>query len=487
MSPTVGELLRHLDLGSSVAESDAALERYFVETKAFEDLCRDRGDVVTGDKGTGKTALFRILRSRYRSIPELKNVEVIAAFNPVGNPVFQRIREVDPPLEEGEYIGLWKAYVFALVGNWILDLYNGEFSEDMKTLESLLTKTGLNSADDTAETVFSQLINRLRALAPKRAKVAMTFTQQGIPILLPEIEFAEESGTAPEPIRHEEALGLIERILASEDFVTWLVLDRLDEAFQGFPSVEVPALRALLRTYLDLQAFPHIRLKLFLRNDLFRKIAAGGFVNLSHVSARRVEIEWDDNNLYALLCRRMGESKEFVSALGGDLSHDALFRATFPEQVDVGENRPTTWNWMLTRIQDGNRTRPPRNLIDLVRDAQAAQLRKEERSPRSYTSGLSLIEGETLKRGLEKMSSRRVEDTVLAESGSDAVYIERFRGGKAEHSTESIAKVLNMSQGEALAITKRLVENGFLEVLGEGYRIPFLFRDGLNVTQGKAF
>src|SRR5205085_665627 len=102
----------------------------------------------------------------------------------------------------------------------------------------------------------------------------------------------------------------------------------------------------------DMQAYPHLRLKLFIRNDLFRKVAAGGFVNLTHISARRIAIEWDDNNLYALLCRRLRENAPFVTMLGIGNDYDRLFRATFPEQVDVGERRPTTWNWMLTRIQD---------------------------------------------------------------------------------------------------------------------------------------
>ncbi len=79
------DVLRHLDLGSSVAEHDIALERYFVETETFRDLVEGKADVIAGDKGTGKTALFKILHERYPSLPELKDVEVVAGFNPVGN------------------------------------------------------------------------------------------------------------------------------------------------------------------------------------------------------------------------------------------------------------------------------------------------------------------------------------------------------------------------------------------------------------------
>jgi hypothetical protein len=97
------DLLRRLDLGKSVAEFDDALERYFVETEPFRALVGNRADVIAGDKGTGKTAMFRILAKRYPQTPELSKVEVITGFNPSGNPVFQRLAQ-QPLLTEGQYI-----------------------------------------------------------------------------------------------------------------------------------------------------------------------------------------------------------------------------------------------------------------------------------------------------------------------------------------------------------------------------------------------
>lgn len=264
---TVKSLLEKLDLGNSVAESDAALDRYFVETQAFKDLVGDKGDVIAGDKGTGKTAMFRILLSRFATLEALKKVEVVAAFNPVGSPVFQRLAQVEV-MEEGEYVGLWKTYIFSLVGNWILDLYTDVYTDRMRELEQLLNRTGLNTADDAPETVFSQIMNRLRDLVPSAAEVGVSATPQGILVITPRVEFRKGEEAKPHPQEHvpyEAALGLVNEILREEDLVIWLVMDRLDEAFQGFPKVEIPALRALLRTYLDLQAYPKIRLKLFLR------------------------------------------------------------------------------------------------------------------------------------------------------------------------------------------------------------------------------
>ena len=243
-------LLRLLDLGNSVAEFDGALENHFVETEAFRALIQDRADLIAGEKGTGKTALYRVFAKRYPTIPELSHVEVVSGFNPAGNPVFQRLGYAEP-LSEAQYITVWKTYVLSLVGNWLLELYEGNLTDTMSELDALLVKTGLRSSDDSAETVFSKLMNTFgRLLRPKTAEVALSLSETGIPVVVPKLEFESTSPAADSPnlVPHEKALGLLNRALDEIGLSAWVVLDRLDEAFQGFPAVEVPALRALLRT-----------------------------------------------------------------------------------------------------------------------------------------------------------------------------------------------------------------------------------------------
>jgi hypothetical protein len=484
------DLVKGLNFGSSVAEFDDALERYFVETDTFRAVVKGDADIVAGDKGTGKTALFKILRRRYASIPELAQIEVITGFNPTGNPVFQRLAQQDV-LSEGQYGTVWKAYILSLVGNWLLDLYEGGFTASMGELEQMLSKTGLRSADDTAQTVFSKIMNVVsRFLHPKAAGVELTFSETGIPIVTPKMELGDNPKDAEvvEEISHENALGLLNKCLLEAELSAWVVLDRLDEAFQGFPDTEIPALRALLRTYLDLLEFEHVKLKIFVRRDLFRKITHGGFVNLTHVNARKIEIVWDEDDLRNLLCRRIRGSNGLIEALGVENGTDEeVFAVVFPEQVDVGARRPTTWNWMMSRIRDGNHVKPPRNLIDLVSKAREAQLRREDRESREFTKGTPVIEGESMHRALARLSAERVEDTLLAEAGDSAGAIDEFRGGKAEHNATTLKAVLGVGQENLKVAIQPLVELGFLEQTGETWKIPILYRDGLEITQGKAF
>lgn len=150
--------------------------------------------------------------------------------------------------------------------------------------------------------------------------------------------------------------------------------------------------------------------------------------------------------------RQTGQHEQFPKHLSGDFLHtigkekatnQQIFDGIFPEQIDPGERRSTSWRWMMSRIRDGNNIKPPRNLIDLVIKSREAQLRREDRDSRDYVEGTIIIESDSVRRGLSQLSEDRVEDTLLAEAGESAPLIERFRGAKSEHDTGSLAKVLN--------------------------------------------
>jgi hypothetical protein len=130
----------------------------------------------------------------------------------------------------------------------------------------------------------------------------------------------------------------------------------------------------------------------------------------------------------------------------------------------------------------------PRNLIDLVNKAKEEQLRREQRDPRIYTIGSPLIEPDALKRALTRLSTDRVEDTLLAEASRDvAVLIEAFKDGKAEHNDDSMAKLFGVDPNQAKSFARVLVDLGFFEQSTDSYKIPLLYRDGLNISRGKAF
>jgi hypothetical protein len=488
---TVSEILSELNLGKSVADSDNRLDNYFVDTHTFNVLSKAQRDIVAGDKGTGKTALYRILIKRHRQIESLRGTEIISAFNVAGSPVFQQLLTV-PEQSEGQYIAFWKTYFLAFIGNWMLDQKTIVKQVALHRVEYFLAQNNLKTADISPGNIFTRLLSRFpKSLIPRTVEVSFGLSETGQPNIKPRIEFAPPDAVQPPNffgVDYIAGLKLLENSLRESNLTVWIALDRLDEAFLGHPGVEIPALRALLRTYLDLQEVDHIRLKLFLRKDLFRKVTAGTFVNLTHVNDQKIEIIWDDEDLLNLLIVRVKDNPLVVRYLELDgLSNDQAFYKLFPAKISQGEKQSITWKWILSRIRDGNRVVAPRNLIDFVENCREAQLRSELRSPREYTSGMPLIEAEAVRKAHKTLSETRIHDTLIAEYAELAPFIQRFRKRKAEHNIDSLCELHQVSVDEALRIANSLIEIGFLEEIGNTYKIPMLYRDGLGITQGKAF
>ena len=56
------DILQKIEFGNPVAEYDKGLENYFVVTDAFRNLIKGKTDIIAGEKGTGKTAIYQHLQ-----------------------------------------------------------------------------------------------------------------------------------------------------------------------------------------------------------------------------------------------------------------------------------------------------------------------------------------------------------------------------------------------------------------------------------------
>lgn len=491
-------ILEKLYLGNSVAEFDQNLPKYFIRNAAFRSLISRRADLIAGDKGTGKSAIFKYLASEYTSLEQLNDVEIVAGFNLTGNPIFNNLKQAGD-LDEQAYIIIWKTYIFSLLGNWVLDFLDGHRNKGLRELDWLLTnKLGLRSKNDNPSGIFAGLVTWTKKhLVPSAIGVEPSIDPFGNPVFMPKVELGrsdskneETNSAAISYIPDDNALRLLNDVLKEHDLTIWVLLDRLDEAFIALPDIEKPALRALLRTYLDLLEFERIGLKLFVRKDLFRKVVSGGFVNLTHVSARRVEIAWHKDDLMSVLCERIRQSNGFLETIQGqNLTDRQLFHTLFPNRIGNGKTHPMTWRWMLSQIRDGNNVYSPRNLIDLVNKAVDQQIRREQRFKRNFEKNQPLIEHQSLLLAYQQLSEGRVVDTLLAEVDEEVkVLIEALRNGKSEHNLDSLKQLLSIdNESFVLSFASALKDIGVFEIKGQSFIIPRLYRHGLNVKRGKAF
>ena len=482
----VSALVESLDFGISAAEHEKDLANYFLETPVFLQVIKQSADIIVGDKGTGKSAIYRMLKDKSRNYPRLGNVRIVDGFNPSGESVFRRFSSRDI-FEEEDYRNLWKYYIFVLAGLRVIKDYpTGE--AELHEIKEALKRLGALEKGFSLESIVGFIFSKI----PQISKVEGGGGLEAIGLNASgRLEFFEKeqniSNAGPTENLISSYLQMVNDLLKRRSIEIWVAFDRLDESFHENPEMEKLALRALFRTYLDFcDHFENIKLKLFVRRDLFERITEKNFVNLSHIKAKTQRIIWSEDDLWSMLSKRVMRSKEVAALCGEDVTTDNLLRLLLPKKIDSGERKPSTRNWILSRIRDGNHVLPPRSLIDLFRHATTEQLKRDKRDASSQGRGLPILESVSFKEAFSVLSEDRVQDTLYAEASHLRGVIESFRGGKAEHDDATLAKIINRT-GESLEQTKNdLKKIGFLEPVGAKYKIPFVYRSYLEIKQGKS-
>jgi len=274
-----------------------------------------------------------------------------------------------------------------------------------------------------------------------------------------------------------------------------VLLDRLDVAFAEHEDLETNALRALFKVYLDLMAYDHIQLKIFLRTDIWKRITSEGFREASHITKHHT-IAWAESSLLNLIIRR-AVSNESITAfyqVGEDVAEapiqqqQSFFYRIFPNQVQVGPNKSNTLVWMLSRTRDGLKVNTPRELIHLLNNARDLQLRRLEIGDNTL-DGERLFCRPVLKESLAEVSKVRLEQTLYAEYPTLKPYLESLQSAKTIQTDATLAQRWGITIEESRSIVKRLVDIGFLEATDpknqQELKIPFLYRPGLSLVQGR--
>lgn len=493
-------VLRNLSFGERVAEDERDyLASYFVETHQWQQLFAGQVDIVYGPKGAGKSALYAALASRRAELSN-RGIKVIAAENPRGAPAFKELVD-DPPATEREFIDLWKAYFVSLAGSVLK-----QYGSNATALLDQLADAGLVQADP--EKNLKQVLASARAFGKKltgfrfepEIKIDTTTSTTTV---VPKFSYKQPETTPPAQPRPEpnidELLKGSELALAELNSKLWILIDRLDVAFADSPELEANALRALFKVYLDMKAFDRIKLKVFLRTDIWRRITAAGFREASHITSS-LTIQWDERSLLNLVVRRILQNKAVMdfygvhpsAILGSYEAQQKFFYRVFPDDIEGAVRKPTTFEWIIGRTRDGTQQSAPREVIHLLTSARDEQLRKIELGE-GEPHGERLFTASAIKKALPEVSRARLDQTLYAEHASLKASIEKLRGKKTSQGRASLAAVWNVSPAEAEARANELVAIGFFERKERKgkpedpeYWVPHLYRDGLAMVQGKA-
>ena len=492
------DLLRELSFGVQIAEEEVnELAGYFVETNQWAKIARGDIDIVRGEKGAGKSAIYSLLMQKAGEFFD-KGILLVPAENPRGATVFKDLAS-DPPTSETEFVALWKLYILTIVAQQMRE-YDFRGSK-VERVYGLLEEAGLLEKQFTLRSV----LRTAHALA--RRLVAADSIEGGVTIdpatQLPsgvtgKIVLSEPSADLRSKgyITLDNILELLNEILEDSKIAIWVLLDRLDVAFIENHSLEANALRALIRAYADIRNRDNNPLKIFLREDIWKRITESGMREASHL-VRFVVLDWTAPALLNLIIRRILSNQILIDEFDIDKTgvlqnaseQEGLFYRFFPQQVEQGPQKASTFKWLVTRCADGTKKTAPRELIQLLNCILDREIKRLEQGG-TVPNTDQLFDRSVFKTALPEVSNTRLTQYLYAEYPSERPFVSKLEGQKAEQTPETLAELWSVNREDAISKANRLVELGFFEERGTSeqptYWVPFLYRDSLKLVQGRA-
>jgi hypothetical protein len=291
--------LERLDLGDIAAENEIrGLRSYFVRTAQFNEAKRGTARLVTGRKGSGKTALFYGLRD---SVPR-GHGQLVLDLKPEGHQ-FTKLREVvlsklSPGLQEHSLTAFWNYILLCEIAQKIVDTDYSWAQRDparWKVYDNLSRVYGEQvpaDVGDFSERLLRQvdrLSDRFGGESTGRAPTGSELTQT---LFRGDIRTLDDA-LAPYLMEKE---------------AVWALIDNLDKGWptRGATVADILILRTLLEATRKLQRQFEQRevgfhAVVFLRNDIYEHLLID---TPDRGKDTAVSLDWDDEEVFKEIVRQ---------------------------------------------------------------------------------------------------------------------------------------------------------------------------------------
>jgi len=487
------DLLEKIHFGSAVAEHEAAeLCEYFVETYQWKKIEKGEIDIVFGKKGTGKSAIYSLIKAKENEFFE-RHILICTAENPLGDLAFQLFADEEMKTRL-EYNHIWKLYFLSLVANTICDL--GLETQQFATVNEILQKIGLIEKSITLKSLLRRAYEYVRSLG-RIQDIEPTIKidpNTGLPTGFGgRITFreptTEERREGKVPVN--DLLALCNATLLQKKYKVWVLIDRLDVIFDDNPEIERRALRSLFDVYKDFSGWNNICLKIFIRDDIWDIIADDRFREATHLE-RKVTLVWTKNAIINLIARRPLFNVTILAAMTVDKSRTltnldeqtALVRRCFPSLPNQYGKETDFVTCLISNTTDGKGNTTPREIVQTLiymKDSQLEHMFLGGGDPMDEF----LIEPMAFEEAITKVAKGRLTNTIIAEYPKFSRYIKLLGDDRSkEYFVSGLKRIWQTDDEKAHELAEGLVRVGvFCRVKSQSgldlYRLPRIYQIAL--------
>lgn len=408
--------LESISLGQSAAENEfQELPRYYIEIDEYQRAKRGEVQVVTGRKGTGKTALFGRLRDHLRRDKQ----RIVLDLKPEGYQLLEFMTVLDrlgQASREHVISAFWEYLLLLEIANKLMQkdqeahLYNHTIADLYRELEREYLHSDYAGEGDFAE----RMMNLTTRIA---TDYATAFGGVDDPGVLSQAQLTE--------LIYKHDLPNLRECLTSylkEKNGVWILFDNLDKGWpaHGVSADDLVIVRGLLDAMSKIgRSLQRNEIEcrgiVFLRNDVY-ELLLDSMPDRGKIA--RANLDWTDPDLLRELLRRRIVANDAVQ---GDPAFEEIWSRVSVSHIDGDETSQYLIDRSLMR---------PRGLLDLVNccRSHAANLRHDKILEADIRSGEEVYSTELL-----ESISYEIRDVFPAAAGlvfellGESAWIEQTR------------------------------------------------------------
>lgn len=299
--------LQKFDFGNIEANNDDLLFDSICKTSSIIEFQNGKKNIVLGEKGTGKTALFRLLKEQKLSFNQkhgYNNVIIPIEDNfQYKNIKGKVLRLIQTDIEEVDfkYQIVWELFLFYRCLEKLKSLNQelpSSLKDAIKLTENIFSKNGIDDFLKSKKTIGIKLYDTPTNILPDfylsseplAEKLDTNLKERSVEKLEIDIDFYKSE---------------LNQFLIQQNLNFIVLIDRLDE-FVSRNSIEIQInmLEALISVEREYSNYSNIELKVFLRDDLFKQLSFDG-IGYDKVISKKVDLNWEANKIIEFIAKRL--------------------------------------------------------------------------------------------------------------------------------------------------------------------------------------
>jgi hypothetical protein len=302
--------LANFDFGAPEGKEDPLLDACALTTRPITEFLEENKSILVGERGTGKTALFRLLtegKLKFKSKEKFKQIYIPIdeelAYKTLKEHVKTHVQD-STGSESTPHRIVWELYFLSRT----IDSISKEYEKNQKfnTIKEKFNKI-IGVPSEQRSGLFDLLKGTKKTIGVKLEGGHLGYL---IPNFYASIEPPKDNLPA-ESIVYLDIPSLKEELnsfLTEMKIVVYLLVDKLDEFVSGDDySTQKDVLQALLYAWRDYQSYPKIKLKLFMRRDLYERLDFSS-IGKDKIDPKKVELKWSGDDIRWFIATRLAHN-----------------------------------------------------------------------------------------------------------------------------------------------------------------------------------